>query len=220
MRISCLLLFLLLPLHFGCGTTDDQDGPADSGTGLIRDGGGNQSDGGICELPAPQEPDCTPAGSGLGAGTAIDYTEFNPRDPSSPVVLPDGCQVEAFGSRAFHSAQELNAALLCSNPTSTATISGVDFAQQTVVIVSDGNTNSAAILWVVNDGTENHVGVRRDAYCGGAAPEGVLIFLLVESADTVASSPKGCFAGDPMSCCACDVVCDPEPRRTNCSCPP
>ncbi len=194
-------------------TISDASGPIDASA----DAG---PDSGVCELPPPPVPDCTPSGSGLGAATSVSFTTFDPQDGQGPVVLPPECALEVFGVRAFTSSTSLNAALDCGTSTSSADVSRLNFATETLIVATEPNTASASALWVVDDGAEAHLGLEVAAYCGGAAPPGVQIWLVATTTQAVSSIAKGCQTGDSLSCCACEVVCDPTPRRTDCQCPP
>ena len=219
-----------------CGdSTADEDAGSDAGSsadvsvrdaassdaGAPRDGSTDAGpDSGVCELPPPAVPDCTPAGSGLGAATSVGFTVFDPRDAQSPVVVPPDCALQVFGVLAFTSSTSLNAALDCGTSTASADFSGLDFATQTLIVAEEPNTASASALWVVDDGAEAHLGLEVAAYCGGAAPPGVQIWLVATTTQSVSAVAKGCQTGDSLSCCDCQVVCDPTPRRTDCLCPP
>jgi hypothetical protein len=185
-------------------------------------------DAGACIWQPPPEPDCSPAALGHGGGAPVAFQQVSrgpfeePSWDTDVVHLADNCQmpVEVFGTVILTSDAEFFELQRCfgdAEPEPT----GVDWGTWRLAIYPVNESPDWSLLWVVEDAGTLTVGAELPAYCGGPAPPPSMLAVLVPAGDAeVAEQLAGCRTGDGLACCACEVVCDPEPRRTNCECPP
>lgn len=174
----------------------------------------------------PPQPDCSPAGRGHPDGVPAAYETVSagfegrldrervhisgscwlPYEDLAPVVVVDDPSFFALQRCAGDAMPEP---------------SGVDWATWRLALYPTPESPDTRVRWVVDDGGTLIVGAELPLYCGGPAPTtGLVAVLLPADGRAVAERLAACRTGDGLGCCACEVVCDPEPRRTECECPP
>ncbi len=182
-------------------------------------------DAGAC-IFVPPEPDCSPAGRGHPDGVPVPYevvsTGFDDGFDRARVHIADRCQlpIEDLGPVVITDDPSFFALQRCFGDAMPEP-SGVDWAAWRLALYPTRESPETHVRWVVDDGGTLFVGAELPAYCGGPAPgTGLVAVLLPADGTAVAERLAGCVTGDGLDCCACEVVCDPEPRRLDCECPP
>lgn len=174
----------------------------------------------------PPQPDCSPAGRGHPGGLPAPHVMVSvgfegELDPTR-VHLAPGCRlpVEDVGFTLVTDDPSFFAAQRCVGGAEPEP-SGIDWSTWRLALYPAFESPEHAVAWVVDDGGTLFVGAELPLYCGGPAPTSSLVAVLVPADDRpVAERLAECRTGDGLGCCACDVVCDPQPRRVDCECPP
>lgn len=176
-----------------------------------------------CAFPEPPPRDCSPAGAGLGDAQALPF-QSAARDSAFNalrVALADGCRLEypESGQHDFASEAEFQAAVVC--------FEGVESIPSTVdwvttrLVTATLQDGLGEVIWVVSRDGETRLGIDVGLVCSGAAPEAGFVAAFISADAPPLGEPFGCLPQlGPQGCCACAVICDPEPRILECDCPP
>lgn len=178
-----------------------------------------------CVYVHPQ-PDCSPATLGHPDGVPVPYEVVSAGfegelDPQKVHISPDcWLPIEGIGSTVVTDDPGFFALQRCHGDAQPEP-SGIDWATWRLAFYPTQESPETSVLWVLDDGGTLVVGADLPQYCGGPAPGQGLVAVLLPVGDAeVSERLAACYTGDGLSCCACDVVCDPEPRRLDCECPP
>jgi hypothetical protein len=76
------------------------------------------------------------------------------------------------------------------------------------------------VTWAVRQDGQTYLGVEVGTQCGGEAPQAGFVGVFLPANAPRARTAHRCWPDANIECCACEVICDPEPRLGECVCPP